>query len=225
MYFDGQEYHWPQKIETDLRLDLIFPNKFALVGDAFIPRPRRLGRRVLLEMKTVPRSQMREGGDDTMAKFVKVRQNLMPVPENAGITKQHVTVLEGDTILLDGDFPVALSPDEMPSYWAEVGAGVTVRVYYADDLGNVSDTYEDNYVQDGMPEPEPTPEPTPEPEPEPTPPEPTPEPTPEPVPLTAPVGLGPRELIDQVDSESRPVQARRKFRSFKTYRKTPRGRR
>lgn len=197
-YHDGKWYKASERAQSDYRLDLVFPNIFTLTGEVYIPRPRRIGNRVLL--------QSEKRGDD-MKTFVQVRQNLLPVPDNQGITKQHVTVLEGDTVVLDGFYGLSPAPEEMPTYWAEVGAGISVLVRYADDDGHESEPFRDDYVQDGIPAPPPVPTPEPIPEPEP---EPIPEPVPQPVVLSAPAGVGVRELLSTVDADSRPVQARRR---------------
>lgn len=203
-YHDGTWYAAGSRIESEYRLDLCFPNVFILTSEVFIPKPKRVGNRVLLSS---------EKRGEEMKTFVQVRQNLLPVPDNQGITKQHVTVLEGDTVLLDGYYPVAPAPEEMPTYWAEVGAGISVLVRYANDDGVESEPFRDDYIQNGIPAPAPAPapepEPIPEPEPEPVPP-PAPEPAPQPVVLAAPAGLGVREMLASVDSETRPVQARRR---------------
>src|SRR5688572_7830200 len=38
-YHNGWKYKFPDRIGTNLRLDLMFPGKFVLVGDVWIPRP------------------------------------------------------------------------------------------------------------------------------------------------------------------------------------------
>jgi hypothetical protein len=198
-YSGRKRYVYPEIIESDQRLDLLWPHKFYLY-DAPLPliKPRRLG-------ETEPINKR----EDEMGTFIQNRQHFIPVPGDQDVSAQELVVLEDGTELLRQE--VTFNPDTgeepsaetLPTFWSEVGKTVTLELTYKAADGRVSYPFEKSFVQeDPWPEPEPAP-----PEPEPVPPEPAPLPE-----LPVPTDLGITEPLNKVVSDARPVERRRRRR-------------
>lgn len=209
----GVLYRHPETIETDVRLDLKFKNVFVLISRDFVPKPRRIGRTEPVEMKSLPRNEVRGGDDTTMGLYVTNIQHLDPVPAELltganPVDAQRLQIFENDELILDVTIPVGpegLEPaaEELPRFSALVGATIDkVRTFLSGE--HESDPFEESYIQEAIPEPDVEPEPAPEPEP-------GPEPEPAPVQIASPTSVGTTEAISQVESDSRPVQAKRKI--------------